>query len=1061
MALFEDGDRDNFFRVYDRCIPEQYRATDLDAQKVDFWLQIYFAIYPALPSAVAVGKRPSARDDAPGARHAPHDASGANLAAGIAKLREYIETRGADAARTEEFLPYYALPYVPQPQHHPAFKQLFEPKWTIDLRGMLERFVSNAPDEVPPPRILTILKHYYGVEGDDPIPTTRVPKGAGGAKPPSRPPTAPRRDAASPSGFEPSLSAFQSNPSEGPLTSAGFDGALATATRAPRGITPLLEGRISLDDFCPVPDYDDLGAEVLTLESLAAQVKALEPHTPSDSPPWRDEKKKKKKNEEGTSAEAEAERDGEDPTAPAASAASPARRRRSNAKPRASFSIEDVAASETNPTASESNAAARRPGSTDSDDSVRRPLEAKYLAAPRRRGAVMPPYPEDLELAPLDYGAIVLEFRSGVERLLDSDDFGPDAREAEDRVSRLLQALRWRVSRAPEGSVLKIEATRTMCRGDVFALRSAELATSPERGSGSLVDALLLGCRGRVRGECLRLINALASSGEGRRYLLSPGSRVVPALAHAIAPGEADTRARRHLLAALQKLSFHAIAARRMCAMGVMQWVTAVLLGAGTTGEVSDRARASREGLAPLTEYDAEHGAALLMNLTLVPQGKQTAERMMAEAAVDPEQDVLEVTKMLLQSPEERVRVHANGALYSLLQRERLRDAARDAGFEPLLEQLREHSDPVFYRQLTHVMGAIRSGARDGPDAPEDDPAAAFRGYQRDASERFDDAEPFESEAAGGAAEEDRDDPSTSDEHSGSGSDGEDEGWIPVGAAASAAKAKEARLEGEELLVEEYYAEDLDDDDDAPPPEGYPDEPLTPYRADAPDREGVGEEDLRDDLEIDAAAFATGRDVDGDEDGDDAGGGLRTDADLDAELAALDADTGGFGRETVGPDELDVGEANDDERAREGEDQESEVRDRQLFRAPEEDLAEDLEVDAAVFSTGGVEARGDAARGDDEDDADVDEGVDEDEGGDDDEDEDEVEVDDDDDDDDDGLALSREIPAGVEDEPEPADPLLSPDAEAAGDVAPVDPPSGVDVGSEEGYGDSRPPTGGA
>ena len=114
-------------------------------------------------------------------------------------------------------------------------------------------------------------------------------------------------------------------------------------------------------------------------------------------------------------------------------------------------------------------------------------------------------------------------------------------------------------------------------------------------------------------------------------------------------------------------------------------------------------------------------------------------------------------------------------------------------------------------------------------------------------------------------------------------------------------------------------------------------------------------------------------------------------------------------------------------------------------------------MDAAAFSTGGVEARGDAARGDDEDDVDVNE----DEGADDDEDEDEVEVDDDDDDDDDGLALSREIPAGVEDEPEPADPLLSPDAEAAGDVAPVDPPSGGDVGSEEGYGDSRPPTGGA
>ena len=56
-------------------------------------------------------------------------APGANLAAGMAKLRTFIETRGRDVARTEEFLPFYALPYVPQPQYHPTFKTLFEPRW--------------------------------------------------------------------------------------------------------------------------------------------------------------------------------------------------------------------------------------------------------------------------------------------------------------------------------------------------------------------------------------------------------------------------------------------------------------------------------------------------------------------------------------------------------------------------------------------------------------------------------------------------------------------------------------------------------------------------------------------------------------------------------------------------------------------------------------------------------------------------------------------------------------------------------------------------------------------
>jgi hypothetical protein len=35
--------------------------------------------------------------------------------------------------------------------------------WTIQLRAMVEAFLANAPDEMPPPRLLTILRHYYGL----------------------------------------------------------------------------------------------------------------------------------------------------------------------------------------------------------------------------------------------------------------------------------------------------------------------------------------------------------------------------------------------------------------------------------------------------------------------------------------------------------------------------------------------------------------------------------------------------------------------------------------------------------------------------------------------------------------------------------------------------------------------------------------------------------------------------------------------------------------------------------------------------------------------------------
>ena len=836
MAFFEDGDRVNFYRLFDRCIPEQYRLTDLDAQKVEFWLQIYFAIFPALPAAG--GKKGALPEQ--GAKKLPRgQEEGVDLSPGMARLRAFIETRGADAARTEEFLPYYALPFVPRPQKHPAFKALFEPKWTIDMRGMLERFVANAPSETPPPRMHSILLHYYGLdaEGAAPSPPRKVALKSGGPSG-GRPPSAgsfPSRPG-SRGGDAGRLPAYQ-RAAPTPMTSAGFGGPLPTAaSHGPRGITPLLEGRIELSAFYPEPDYSDLGAEVLTLDSLKAQVERLEPPTPeSDSPPEKRAGADDAAAGEKLAREEDAALDEEAP--------SHVRERVRRPRPRP-----PAASAGSRPASSASSETSGSEGG-----SVKRPLEAKYLEAPAAPGRVMPAYAEDQTLVRLDYREVILEFRSGVERLLMTDATGPEEEEAESRVSRLVQALRWRVSRAPEGSVLKVEAVRTMVRGDALALRSKQ---ESERGSGSLVDAMLLGCRGRVRAETLRLVNALAATGDGRRYLLSPGSRVVAALASAVDFNEQDTRARRHLLGALQKLSFHPVAARRMCALGVMGWVTRTLLGVVTTGEVTaERLRKSREGLiSHLSEYDAEHGAALLMNLSLVPQGKRLAARAAAAArargaeydegpfdAENPEDDILEVMRMLLQSPSETVRVYANGALYSLLRAEDFRAAALAAGFEKLLEELREHSDPTFYRQLSHLLGALRAPTGGVPSeraAPDDDPNAPFEGYGDSSSEPFEDVAALDSAAGGGVDEEDEEYEESSEDSSASGAFASAGGeyasgaFAPVGVAGAGSRGGSRALAGEPLLREEYAAEEGVDTDSGDEPPLAPD--ASPFAGGAP-----------------------------------------------------------------------------------------------------------------------------------------------------------------------------------------------------------------------------------
>ena len=40
-------------------------------------------------------------------------------------FKRYLETRGSSLSQTTEFLPFYALPFVPNPRTHPSYKELF------------------------------------------------------------------------------------------------------------------------------------------------------------------------------------------------------------------------------------------------------------------------------------------------------------------------------------------------------------------------------------------------------------------------------------------------------------------------------------------------------------------------------------------------------------------------------------------------------------------------------------------------------------------------------------------------------------------------------------------------------------------------------------------------------------------------------------------------------------------------------------------------------------------------------------------------------------------------
>lgn len=53
----------------------------------------------------------------------------------ISYFKTYLETKGAALSQTTEFLPFYALPFVPNPMAHPSFRELFQVSDSLHVLG--------------------------------------------------------------------------------------------------------------------------------------------------------------------------------------------------------------------------------------------------------------------------------------------------------------------------------------------------------------------------------------------------------------------------------------------------------------------------------------------------------------------------------------------------------------------------------------------------------------------------------------------------------------------------------------------------------------------------------------------------------------------------------------------------------------------------------------------------------------------------------------------------------------------------------------------------------------
>uniref|UniRef100_A0A672QWK6 LisH domain-containing protein ARMC9 n=1 Tax=Sinocyclocheilus grahami TaxID=75366 RepID=A0A672QWK6_SINGR len=126
LSSFNDGDYKVFSELWAKTIPLEIRDFDPVAQKLEFHLQIHFTIYP-LKSAVG-----------------SHDKG--EFDSRITHFKHYLETRGAALSQTTEFLPFYALPFVPNPTVHPSFQDSNTPSLSEVVNvALLHRACSPAP----------------------------------------------------------------------------------------------------------------------------------------------------------------------------------------------------------------------------------------------------------------------------------------------------------------------------------------------------------------------------------------------------------------------------------------------------------------------------------------------------------------------------------------------------------------------------------------------------------------------------------------------------------------------------------------------------------------------------------------------------------------------------------------------------------------------------------------------------------------------------------------------------------------------------------------------------
>ena len=133
LKFFNLGRKNEFLKNWRRLIPNHIRIREPPLQKLEFYIQVYFAIYPLLYRDGEINSNKTIQET-------------------MDEFKIFLEKKDSDYSKSNEFLQYYALPYVQNVKTHPTYSKLFQPEWAVELKDKIhlaiKTYLPNIKDPV-------------------------------------------------------------------------------------------------------------------------------------------------------------------------------------------------------------------------------------------------------------------------------------------------------------------------------------------------------------------------------------------------------------------------------------------------------------------------------------------------------------------------------------------------------------------------------------------------------------------------------------------------------------------------------------------------------------------------------------------------------------------------------------------------------------------------------------------------------------------------------------------------------------------------------------------------